>query len=165
MKRSLLVGTLLAGAGMFALVSLLTNPSPIYSVRVSELRSRGLWDREVRVQGTLVPKTLCKVDAACGYRFRIADYPRFNADGTPSSSREELSVSYDGCVLPDNVRDLPGMDVEVVVEGQRCQSCHDFKASRIMAKCTGKYEIVPRDAGHLSALLPLPRCTSLAPGM
>jgi cytochrome c-type biogenesis protein CcmE len=101
---------------------------------------------------------LCKVDADCDYRFRIAD-------SLASHSLEQLSIRYDGCALPDtfrDFRDVPGIDLELTVEGERCRTCHDFKASAILAKCPGKYEI-PLDAGHLRSAPAVPRCLAITP--
>jgi hypothetical protein len=85
MRRSVLVAMGFAVAGMAMLVRWLNQPSAIYSMEVSELASRGLWDRLVRLRGTLVKGTLC-TEGECGYRFRIADL----------RTREQLQVQYGG---------------------------------------------------------------------
>jgi cytochrome c-type biogenesis protein CcmE len=163
MSRKLLVGTLLAAAGILALVFGLDRPTAIYSVGVSELAARKLWDRPVRVHGVLVHGTLCRVDAECGYRFRLANRPRFSEnDAGPSHSGEQLSVSYDGCVVPDNLRDVPGIDLEVTAEGERCRNCHDFKATQIIVWSSEKYQFGKRDRAQDFPAQPTPRCPPLS---
>jgi cytochrome c-type biogenesis protein CcmE len=155
MRRSVVVATVIAGVGMTLLVRWMNQPSVIYSMDVSELASRGLWDRQVRLHGMLVGGTLCKTDAECGYRFRIADV----------RSHEQLQVNYPACVVPDTFRDLPGIDLNVTIEGERCRSCHVFEASRIMAKCPAKYQFPRSDGGLMASALPMPRCSALTPRM
>lgn len=129
MGRKLLVASLLAATVVLVLVLGFSKPRAIYSFGVAQFLERGLVDENVRVRGTLVHGTLCKVTADCGYRFSMQD------------AAKELSVVYDGCLIPDTFRDMPGMDIDITVEGERCQGCHDFKATQIMAKCPGKYEM------------------------
>lgn len=153
MRRAVMVATVVASiTGMVLLVRWLDQPSVIYSLEVSELAARGMWDRQVRLRGMLVHGTLCKTGGDCGYRFRIADL----------RSQEQLQVRYAGCAVPDTFRDLPGIDLEVTVEGERCQNCHEFEASAILAKCPAKYQIPNVDAGHLPPATPMPRCSALA---
>jgi len=107
-----------------------------------------LVDQTVRVQGTLVHGTLCKVTADCGYRFSLEE------------AGQQLSVAYEECVLPDTFRDIPGWDVYISVEGERCQTCHDFQATRVMAKCPAKYQMngsLSRPAAPLLLCKALPR--------
>jgi cytochrome c-type biogenesis protein CcmE len=166
MKRSLALGALLAaGAGVLCLVSWLTRPTLVYSVRVSDFLARGPWDRTVRIQGQLVPGTLCRIDAKCGYRFRMTDVSPFTGGGTTAPAPHELAVRYDACVVPDTVRDIPGFDIEMIVEGTRCRHCHDFEASQIMAKCPSKYQMKWDAGAYGFAAKPLPRCSSLVPRM
>ena len=167
MKRPrLLAVTLLAGAGIIFLLSRLTRPQVMYARGVSEFLAQGPSDRAVRVEGILVPHTLCRMGRECGFRFRMADSHAVKEDGTLASTpQSELSVRYDGCVVPDTFRGLAGIDMRITVEGTRCQHCHDFEATHVMAKCPGKYE-APRDAGaHHAASAPLPRCSTLVPAM
>lgn len=146
MGRKLLVASLLAATVVLVVVFGSSRPSAIYSLSVRQFLERGLADEMVRVRGTLVHGTLCKSTADCGYRFSLQD------------AAQQLSVVYDGCVIPDTFRDLPGMDVEIAVEGERCQGCHDFKATQVLAKCTGKYEM----RGHQRPTpLPVPLCKDL----
>jgi cytochrome c-type biogenesis protein CcmE len=166
MKRlRLIAAMLLASVGIFLVVSWLARPKVVYSMGVADFLALGPSDRPVRVEGALVPRTLCRMDTECGYRFRLADSRYFYDDGASTSEqRNQLSVRYDACVVPDTFRDFPGLDLTVVVEGNRCQNCHDFEATRILAKCPGKYEI--RDAAaHYGTSAPLPRCSALVPTM
>jgi cytochrome c-type biogenesis protein CcmE len=165
MSRKLLIGTLLAGAGALALVFGLGKSPAIYSYGVSDFLSRSLWDQRVRVQGTLAHGTMCRVAADCGYRFTLQGRPTLNADGAPeAASSHDLSVSYDSCVVPDTFRDVPWLDLEIVVEGELCQSCHDFKATQVIAKCSGKYEM-NRAGGPYSVTPPMPLCKARTPRM
>lgn len=129
MGRKLLVASLLAATAILVLVFGFSKPSAIYAFGVAQFLERGLDDETVRVRGTLVHGTLCKSTADCGYRFSL------------SEASQRLSVAYDECVIPDTFRDMPGLDIEIVVEGQRCQGCHDFEATHVIAKCPGKYEM------------------------
>jgi hypothetical protein len=165
MSRRLLIGTLTAGAGILALVFGLDRPKVIYSVSVSEFLSRNLWDRPLHVQGVLVHGTLCRVDSECGYRFRLANQPSFGENHVGhSGSSEELSVSYDGCAIPDTFRDVAGMDLQISVEGERCRGCHDFKATQVIARGgSGKYELSKHDPTRSGPSQPLPRCAARMP--
>lgn|GEM_PF-6674824 len=70
---------------------------------------------------------------------------------------QQLSVASDEGVIPDTFLDVPGLDIDITVEGERCQSCHDFKATRIMAKCPPKYEM----KGYWPRPAPTPLCPAL----
>ncbi len=129
MGRKLLVASLLTATVGLVLVFGLSKPSAVYSYGVAQFLERGPVDEKVRVRGTLVHGTFCKVTADCRYRFSLQD------------AAQELSVVYDECLIPDTFRDVPGMDIDITVEGERCQGCHDFKATQILAKCPGKYEM------------------------
>lgn len=146
MSRKLLLGTLLVSAGALAVVFGTKVARPMYSLGVADFHARPRWDERVRLNGTLVRGTLCKVDEPCEYRFRMSD------------RGESLSVSYESCVIPDTFRDVPGTDVEVRVEGEQCQGCHDFEASAIMAMSLGKFETRP------TPFSPVPRCPGRKPG-
>jgi cytochrome c-type biogenesis protein CcmE len=152
MSRKLLVASLLANAGVLALVFGTNVTRPIYSFRVSQFVAQPRWDERVRVNGTLVHGSLCKVDEPCQYRFSLSD------------GEAKLAVSCDGCVVPDTFRDVPWLDVEVTAEGERCQGCHTFEASWLMAKCPAKYYMNAN--GHpYEALKPVPRCSGPTPSM
>ncbi len=153
MGRKLLVASLLGVVVILALAFGLKS-KPIYSVGVSYVLGHDMSDKQVRVKGMLVHGSLCKVEPGCGYRFSIQDWRT-----PPPSAAEQLSVSYDACVIPDTFRDMPQYDVEVQVEGERCQTCHDFAASHIIAKCPSKYY------GPQPAPPPIPRCKGRTPRM
>jgi cytochrome c-type biogenesis protein CcmE len=164
MSRKLLAAALAGGAAIIV-VAFQFESKPIYGYRVGEFLARDLRDREVKVEGLLVRGSLCKVEKDCGYRFSITDY--FYAPDAAAASYEPpptLAVSYDGCIIPDTFRDVPGYDVTVTMQGERCQTCHDFKATQIMAKCPSKYQI-PVDGGVYPSATPTPLCDALKPRM
>ena len=145
MGKKLLVASLLAAAVVLA-VAFGSSKPPIYSVTVAEFLKAGMADETVRVRGVLVHGTLCKITAECGYRFRLQD------------SGQQLSVAYDECVVPDTFRDEPGVDIEISAEGERCQGCHELKATQIVAKCPAKYEL---NGPWSRPAAPIPLCKSL----
>lgn len=164
MSRKLLAGSLVAGAAIIAL-ALRFDTKPIYAYRVGDFLSRDLREQEVRVQGLLVRGSLCKVEEGCGYRFALSDvYARAAGDASSPWSRPSLALSYDGCVIPDTFRDVPGYEITATVQGERCQSCHDFKATQVIAKCPSKYEMRSEGGVHLPAS-PIPPCSALKPRM
>jgi cytochrome c-type biogenesis protein CcmE len=142
MSRKVLLGTLLVNAAVLGLVFGTNVTRPIYSFGVADFLTRPRWDERVRVQGTLVHGTLCKVEEPCEYRFALSD------------RGQSLTVSYESCVVPDTFRDVPGLDLRVTVEGERCQGCHDFEAAVVMAQCPAKYQL-----NASAAPLPIPRCS------
>ena len=144
MGKKLLVASLLAAAAVLALAFSSREPA-IYSVSVAQFLNAGMADETVRLHGMLVHGTLCKSTAECGYRFRLQD------------SGQQLSVAYDECSIPDNIRDVPGLDIEITAEGERCQGCHELEATQIMAKCPGKYEL---NGPWTRAAAPIPLCKS-----
>jgi cytochrome c-type biogenesis protein CcmE len=130
MGRRLLLVASLAGVGaVWAIVFGWGWPPVIYSYSVSQFLKRGLADQTVRVQGTMVRGTLCRVTADCGYRFTLTE------------AGQQLPVVYEQCAVPDTLGDIPGRDVRVSVEGERCQSCHDFNATRMFVSVSGRYEM------------------------
>jgi hypothetical protein len=166
MNRKLLVGTLVATALLLALVFRSSRPTAVYSVDVAQLLARDLRDAPVRVSGTLVHGSLCAARADCGYRFKLAANDRWSADGTSvPTSRAEISVRYDGCLVPDTFYDRPGIELGVIVEGERCRGCRAFEASRILCKSTGKYETYPDGGPRVLPAIAIPRCGPDAPRM
>lgn len=162
MSRKLLAASLVAGVAIIV-VAFQFDSKPMYSYGVRDFLARDLRDREVRVQGVLVGGSFCKVEPDCGYRFAIADeFSGQDASAPSSRSRPTLAVSYDGCVIPDTFRDVPGYDLRVTVQGERCATCHDFKATQLVAKCPAKYEM---PAGGYPPALPIPPCDALKPRM
>jgi cytochrome c-type biogenesis protein CcmE len=153
--RLLLVGTLALGGAVLAVALGLSEPKPIYARTVSELALRPSRGTCVRIQGMLVPGTLCKVDGKCEFRLRLTDFP-----SQAAPARSELEVRYAGCVIPDTVRDVPGLDVEITAEGELCDECAHFEATQFFAKCPSKYEMI--DGGHQIAATPVRSCSELA---
>jgi len=137
MSRKLLAVSLVAAASVATLV-LQLEPKALYAYSVRDFLSREVRAREVRVAGQLVHGTLCQVPADCGYRFAVSDSARASAE---AANVPTLAVHYDGCQLPDTFRDVSGYDITISVEGERCQTCHDLRATRIMAKCPAKYQL------------------------
>ena len=161
MSVKLLAASLVAGA-VILVVAFSLESKPLYSYSVGDFLKQDLRAREVKVQGVLVHGSLCKVDAGCGYRFAIAGFPYWQDASEPSSrSVPVLDVSYEDCALPDTFRDIPGYDITVTVQGERCEACHEFSATKLMAKCPGKYQR-PLDGEHL-AVSPIPRCPAPSP--
>lgn len=141
MSRKLLAAALAASAGVLVLVLRPWATTPIYSYGVRDFLSRDVREQKVRVSGQLVRGSLCRLPAECGYRFAIQGGP--SADDGSFHDRESgstLSVSYDGCALPGLIWDMRGYEANVVVEGERCQSGHDFRATKIFARSSRKYE-------------------------
>ncbi len=132
----LLIGLLVMGGGILALVFTSFKGSAVYSKGVDDLvRDKVKFeDRAVRVEGTLVKGSLVRRDQPCEYRFQI------------QKKGVTLPVHYAQCIVPDTFRDMPGMDVSVTAEGKLTDSGH-FEASNIMAKCPSKYEMKERQKG------------------
>jgi cytochrome c-type biogenesis protein CcmE len=105
-----------------------------YSYQVDEIKARAaeFGDRQVRVQGTLVPGTLSKRFDPCEHAFMMRK--------TGDKTGEALSVIYPQCVVPDTFREVKGVDVEVTAEGRLAADGH-LQATKIFAKCPSKYEM------------------------
>jgi cytochrome c-type biogenesis protein CcmE len=135
-KRSwgLLVGLLALGAGVLAFVFNSGEDAVIYSYQVDQLKAQAaeLGERQVRVQGILVPGTLVRRDEPCEHRFMI------QKQGVTGA--EPLAVTYSQCVVPDTFREVKGVEVEVTAEGRLNEDGH-LEASKIFAKCPSKYEM------------------------
>lgn len=130
-----LVTLLALGGGILSFVlgqdgEQLTYASDVKSV----VANQGQSDRNLRVQGVLVPGSLTKREEPCEYRFQIRQ--KDDADGP------KMDVRFAQCIVPDTFRDVPGIDVEVTVTGQN--SAEFFKADTIAAKCPSKYEMQQR---------------------
>ena len=134
-KRSLvlLVSLLVMAGAILTLVFTSFSGSAIYSRKVDQLVAEKdkLAGRNVTVEGTLKRGTLVKRDDPCEYRFTI------------KGAKEELAMHYPRCVLPDAVRDVPGMDTMVTAQGTLVADGH-FEASSIIAKCPSKYDMQER---------------------
>ncbi len=136
----LLVGLLVMGGGILALVFTSFSQGQVYSKGVDDLlRDKVKYaDRAVRVEGTLVKGTLVRRDQPCEYRFTI------------EKKGATLPVRYAQCIVPDTFRDMPGMDVSVTAEGKLTDT-GAFEASNIMAKCPSKYEMKELQKGGAKA--------------
>jgi cytochrome c-type biogenesis protein CcmE len=164
MSKKLLAASLVGAVGIVALAFQLES-RPIYSYGLGEFLARDLRDREVRVEGRLVRGSLCRVEEACGYRFVLTDeLDQPDAEAPFPESGPTLSVSYDGCTIPDTFGDVPGLDLTIKVQGERCQACHDFEATQIVIRCPPKYERRYDDGLQLPARPP-PLCSALEPRM
>jgi cytochrome c-type biogenesis protein CcmE len=135
-KRSwgLLAGLIAVGAGVLLFVFNSGEDAVVYSYQVDDLKAQAadIGDRQVRVQGILVPGTLVRRDEPCEHRFMIQKQGVKNA--------EPLKVQYAQCVVPDTFREVAGVEVEVTAEGRMAEDGH-LEASKIFAKCPSKYEM------------------------
>lgn len=158
MSRRLLAGTLVLGAVILVVVFELEGPKPVYAYALGDFVAKPVRDVTVRLEGVLVPGSLCRSEAPCGYGFRMVDRRwREGALGPPELT---LAVHYPSCVVPDTVRDIPGWEMSLSVEGTLCTSCHVFEASRLLAKCPSKYEMRRDGGASLRAARPIPPCSS-----
>jgi cytochrome c-type biogenesis protein CcmE len=57
-----------------------------------------------------------------------------------------LEVRYASCVIPDTLRDVKEMDVEVTAEGTLQDKGDYLEAKHVFAKCPSKYEMQQRKA-------------------
>jgi cytochrome c-type biogenesis protein CcmE len=132
-RRGLVIGMTVAGAGIAGLVLAGMQEGAVYAKPVDELvkEKAKFAGRPVSAEGLLVHGTLEKRDEPCEYRFKI------EKNGT------SLPVRFAQCVVPDTFRDVPGMDVGVTVEGELKQD-ETFEASTVLAKCPSKYEMKER---------------------
>jgi len=128
-KRLLLVLPLvMAGAAISALVLLGMQDKGIYSKPVDELlkNKARFVNRAVIADGALVHGSIEKREKPCEYRFVI------EKNGT------QMPVHFPQCVVPDQFKDVPNLDIQVTVEGQ-LGGDDVFTASKIMPKCPSKY--------------------------
>ena len=139
MSRKLLLASLVGAVSIVGLTLGARSRPSVYSITVSRFLDQPLADEVTRVTGQLVKGSLCLVPEPCEYRFRMKDRWYAARDAGRSGERE-LEVSYKQCVVPDTFRDIPGLDVEVTVEGERCATCHRFQATSMVARCPSKYE-------------------------
>lgn len=153
--RVLLLGALVLGVALPTVVYALAKPKVMYSRRVSEFLKKPMRDTPVRIEGFLVPGSLCRDVAKCEFRFRLADTLPW--DG-PRDARQELEVHYGNCVVPDTFRDTPGMEVSATVQGELCADCTHLEATQIMAKCPSKYEM--NQEWHALPRIPIRSCAA-----
>jgi cytochrome c-type biogenesis protein CcmE len=154
MNRKALSALLAAAACGVGLSLALVQEQPTYAFRVTKFVEQDVRDREVTIFGVLTPGTLCRVSAESGYRFTLSDHVPMPATSSPARALETLPIVYDGCAFPQTLRDVPGEAVIVGVQGERCATCHDFKATQVLA----------RGSGSRAAASP-PLCDALEPRM
>jgi len=130
----LLLALLAMGGGIVALVMSFSGAA-VYAKTVDQVVAEAdkLQGRKLRVEGRLVHGSLMRRDQPCEYRFQIG------GEGAV------LPVRYAQCVVPDTFRDVPGMDLDVTVEGTISQE-GAFEATQVLAKCPSKYEMQDRAA-------------------
>lgn len=130
----LLLALLAMGSGIVALVMSFSGAA-VYAKSVDQVvAEKGqLQGRRLRVEGKLVHGTLKRRDTPCEYRFEM------------EKAGAVMPVRYAQCVVPDTFRDVPGMDVDVTVEGTIAQD-GSFEATQVLAKCPSKYEMQDRAA-------------------
>jgi cytochrome c-type biogenesis protein CcmE len=92
----------------------------------------------LRAEGTLVHGTLTKQESPCGYLFQLED------QGT------RVLVRYAQCVVPDNFRDVPGLELGVVVDGE-LSADKSFAATAIFAKSSQGARYLQRSEPTLPA--------------
>ena len=155
MSRKLLVGTLLLGVGILVVTFGFFRTKPVYARSVAEFVAHPVVDQTVRLEGQLVPGSLCRRSDPCEYRFRLRGGAS-RSDGGPVDPDAELSVRYPQCIVPDTFRDEPAHSI--LVEGELCASCHRFEASQIFARTYGKYEMKMRGEEYVAKVTLTPEC-------
>ena len=131
----LLVPLVMAAAAIVALVLVGMQDKGMYSKPVDVLvaEKAKFVNKPVRAEGNLVHGSLVKRESPCEYRFTI------------EKNGAEVPVSFMGCVVPDTFRDVPGVDVQVTVEGE-LRPNGQFEATQVLAKCPSKYEMKQKAA-------------------
>ncbi len=132
----LLVPLVMAAAAIVALVLVGMQDKGMYSKPVDILvaEKAKFVNKPVRAEGNLVHGSLVKRESpTCEYRFTI------------EKNGAEIPVSFMGCVVPDTFRDVPGVDVQVTVEGELRPNGY-FEATNVLAKCPSKYEMKQKAA-------------------
>jgi len=158
MSRKLLVGTVALAGGILAVVFGWPSPPAVYAHSVSEFLAHPILDRPVRLEGTLVPGSVCFRSEPCEYRFRLAGRSFAHSDAGPSVATPELAVRYRSCVITDNFRQLRGIDTTVTLEGQQCARCHHFEASQVLVKCPAVYRANARERCEAMQVASLNEC-------
>jgi hypothetical protein len=157
-KQKLIATAFLIVAVLVAVVLGLTRTDQLSVRRLAEFLSKPAFDERVFLSGHLVQGTLCRVSDPCEVRFRISDRAAGDA-GLPLG--HTLAVSFPSCIAPRPLRDAPGVDVEVIVGGQVCATCHDFQASEVLARASSAAHELPSalDLGTLpDAFDDIPLC-------
>ena len=158
MSRRLLAGTLVLGAAILVAVFQIEGRKPVFAYGLEKFLAHPIRDKQVRLEGDLVPGSLCRIESPCGFEFRMVD--RWFRSDAGTSARPELAVRYSRCIVPDTFRDIPGWEMSLVVEGTLCTGCHVFEASQLIAKCPSKYEMRRDGGASLREARPIPPCPS-----
>ncbi|MEI9885778.1 MAG: cytochrome c maturation protein CcmE [Rhizomicrobium sp.] len=126
----LLVPLVMAAAAIVVIVLVGMQDKGVYSKTVDVLvaEKARFVNKPVRAEGNLVHGSLGKKDSPCEYRFTI------------EKNGAQIPVSFMGCVVPDNFRDAPNVDVEVVVSGQ-LRPNGQFDATEVLAQCPSRYDM------------------------
>lgn len=132
-----LLAALLVTCGSILALVLGSTSSAVYALGVDKFlaKKEQYSQRNVRVQGYLTKGSLMKRAAPCEYRFKIYD-----VCAVDQPQREELSVHYPRCIVPDSFQDRPEANVEVTAEGRMSADGRYLEATHIMAKCPSRYE-------------------------
>jgi len=131
----LLVALLVMAGGILSLVFTSFKDSAVYAKNVDQVVAERdkLQGRNLRVQGILKRGTLVRRDDPCEFRFTMQT----------KEKNAEIPVRLPRCTVPDNFREVPGMDTEVTTEGALAESGH-LEATQVIAKCPTKYEMEQR---------------------
>jgi cytochrome c-type biogenesis protein CcmE len=131
----LVVALVMAAGAIVGLVLTFMKDNTIYVKPADELvkNQAKFVGRSVRVEGNLVHGSLVHHESPCEYTFTI------------TKNDVNVPVKYEGCVVPDTFRDVPGMDVGVTVQGE-LQKDGTFEANEVLAKCPSKYEMKQKQA-------------------
>jgi cytochrome c-type biogenesis protein CcmE len=134
-KRNLglLLGLLAVGGLALSLVLGSSTEDLKYSRTVEQAlaNEQGNRDKVLTVEGRLVHGSLLKRDQPCEYRFKLRS--------KESTTSAQLAVHYPVCVVPDNFRDVAGIDVDVSATGRIKDGV--LTADNISTKCPTKYEM------------------------
>jgi cytochrome c-type biogenesis protein CcmE len=133
-KRNLglLLGLLAVGGAALSLVLGGSTEDLKYSRTVEQVLANEQGDKGkvLTVEGRLVHGSLLKRDQPCEYRFKLR---------SKENSSGELQVRYPVCIVPDNFRDVAGIDVDVSATGRIAGGV--LTADNISTKCPTKYEM------------------------
>ena len=127
-RLRIVIPLVMAAAGIACTMLIFVKSQGTYSKAVDELAAQqaGFVNKPVRVDGMLVHGSLALGENGCDHRFTIA------------KNDVEMRVRFPECVVPDNLRDVPGIDVEVEVEG-RLEPDGSLAATRVFTKCPSRY--------------------------
>jgi cytochrome c-type biogenesis protein CcmE len=145
-SRTLLIVTLLTAASGLTLALSWSGPKVAYARPLSEFLAQPARGVRVRLQGTLLNRSLCRATEPCELRLRLT--------GDSSGAEPSLLVRYTSCELPEFLAHVPESELVLSVEGELCAACHVFEASRVLALCPGKYQ----KGQYRSSKVALPLC-------